>query len=287
MNLKDYFSKAKRGHFSLGAFNAANLEVVKAIIQAAGKLSSPVIIESSPGETNYIEPENLDDLTENAKKKTKLPIFVNLDHGESIEAVQKAIKAGYEMVHFDGSLLPFEENVKLTKKAVVLGHAVGLMVEGELGTISGSSALHKDQNIKEVQSKGVLTDPDQAREFVRLTGVDVLATFVGNVHGLYHGEKKLDLPRLKTIGQKVNCFLSLHGGSGISAKEIRQAINCGVVKINVNTELRMAYKNTSAKVFAKSKEVAVYKLMPPVIEAVQKVVEEKMMIFGSRGKIER
>lgn len=283
MSLKKYFVQAKSQGFVIGAFNAANLEVVKAIVNAAQKLSSPVIIESSPRETNYIEPENLVDLAENARKKTNLPIFVNLDHGKSLPAIKRAIKAGYDMVHFDGSDLSFKENKKMTRQVALLTRKKGVVVEGELGYISGKSAFSL-RKVAEIQKKGILTDPNQAKEFVKYTQVDVLAVFIGNVHGVYQGEPKLDFKRLEAIKRKTNCFLSLHGGSGIGVKQIKQAIKKGIVKINVNTELRIAYKQALKKILAQSKEVAIYKLMPPVIKAVQKVVEEKIKMFGSINK---
>ncbi len=283
--LLKYFSKAQKQGFAIGAFNAANLEVLQAIVNAAQKLKSPVIIESSPGETAYGQPENLDDFVENAKKKTGLPIFLNLDHGNSLELVKQVVDSGYEMVHFDGSSLSFEKNKTLTKRAVEMAKKKGLVVEGELGHISGKSEAALDTKVEEIQKQGVLTDSDQAAEFVQFTGVDVLAVFVGNVHGVYKGEPRLDFERLKQIREKTGSFLSLHGGSGIPSQTIQKAIKRGIVKINVNTELRVAYKETVKKVFGQSKEVAVYKLMPPVVEAVQKIVEEKIKMFGSSGKI--
>ncbi|HUV46914.1 MAG TPA: class II fructose-bisphosphate aldolase [Candidatus Bathyarchaeia archaeon] len=284
MPLKKYLERAEKEGFALGAFNAANWEVVKAICQAAEKLKAPVIIESSPGEADYIALENLGDLIENAKAKARLPIFLNLDHGKSIEAVKQALKCGFDMVHFDGSGLDFEENKKITKRAVLLARKKKVVIEGELGYISGRSEAFLKMPVEEIQSLGVFTDSDEAKIFVKATGIDVLAVFIGNVHGMYKGEPKLDLERLSQIREKTQCWLSLHGGSGIEVRQIKQAIKRGIVKINVNTELRLAYKKKVKEVFSQSNEVAIYKLMPPVIEAVQKVVEEKIKIFGSAGK---
>jgi len=284
MSLKDYFIKAQSQSFALGAFNVCNLETIKAIIQASQKLLSPVIISSSPGETDYIEPENLCDIVKNYRRQTGLPIFINLDHAKSLEKIKRAINAGYDMIHFDGSDLSFEDNKKITKQVMAMAKEKNIVVEGELGYISGSSAPFLDQKVAEIQAKGSLTDPDQAQEFVEETRIDVLASFIGNVHGLYKGAKKLDLERLALIKQKTNCFLSLHGGSGTEASEIKEVIKRGVVKVNINTELRVAYKTASQQAFNQSIEVAAYKLMPSVIEAIQKIVEEKIKIFGSQGK---
>lgn len=164
MQLKKYLLKAYKEGFALGAFNAANLETIKAIVAAAVKLNAPLIIECSPGESAYIDPVNFALLIKEARDKTKLPIFSNLDHGNSLEAVKIAIKAGFDMVHFDGSKLPFTENVKLTKQAVHMAQTSGVVVEGELGQISGQSQLQKSIKIEDVQKQGVYTDPQEAKK---------------------------------------------------------------------------------------------------------------------------
>jgi tagatose 1,6-diphosphate aldolase GatY/KbaY len=161
----------------------------------------------------------------------------------------------------------------------------GILVEAEIDHITGSSVPQLETSVASIQKQGQYTDPETAAYFVRMTGVDILAAFVGNVHGAYKEPKTLDLDRLHQISQKTHCFLSLHGGSTIPAGAIKTAIKVGgIVKVNVNTELRMAFRNTLEKTLKTSDEVAVYKLMPPVIEAVQKVVEQKMKLFGSVGQ---
>ena len=277
--------KARQGGYALGAFNAGDLELVKGVIQAGIEQQSPLIIETSPGETKFFGPKNFDCVIENFKKETALPILANLDHALGLEEAQEGIEAGFELVHFDGSALPYEENVKTTKMIVEQAHQKGILVEGEIDKILGSSEPHPNEDAESLQASGHYTDPEKAADFVRQTGVDILAVFVGNLHGTYKEPPRLDLERLKIIAQKLACFLSLHGGSGLQDEDIKKAIQVSkVVKINVNTDLRTAYRETLENVLKGSEEVAVYKIMPPVMAAVQKVVEEKMQLFGSAGK---
>lgn len=285
ISAQDIFKKAQNEGWALGAFNAANIETLKAIVSAANKLRSPVIIESSSGETEFFGPENLVDVVSNFRREFNLPIFINLDHSPSEEEVEVGIEAGYELIHFDGSKLSYDENVRITKKIVEQAHAKGLLVEAEIDHIGGSSAPHLQEDVTAAQKENAYTDPSKAAEFVKETGVDTFAAFFGNVHGVYKTPSTLDLELLSRIRDKVSCFLSMHGGSGIPEDQVKEAIKVGrIVKINVNTEMRIAFREEIEKVMAESDEVAVYKMMPPVIEAVQDVVEAKIRLFGSAGK---
>lgn len=278
MTTQEILTKAKNEGWALGAFNAGNLEIAKAIIQAAQNQQSPIIIETSAGEAEHFGMKNFLDVVENFRQETGLTILTNFDHGPGLEECQQAIEAGYNLVHFDGSELPYEENVKITKALVETAHLGGILIEGEIDRILGKSE-HHDELAESVQATGNYTNPQKAADFVSQTGVDILAVFVGNIHGTYQSSKKLDLERLRLIREKVGCLFSLHGGSGILPEDIGKAIKLGVVKINVNTELRLAYRETLENVLRGSDEVAIYKIMPPVIAAVQKVVEEKIMLF--------
>ena len=287
-SIRAYFEKAQKKGFAIGAFNAANIETFKAVIQAADKLHSPVIIESSSGETAYIDGENLVDLVDNARKETGLPIFLNLDHAHDLKTIKKLIGIGYDLIHYDGSELPLKANMRHTKKVVGWARQArrGVLVEAEIDHISGSSAPRLDKSVTLVQKQDRYTDPKVATQFVRTTGVDTLAVFIGNVHGVYKEAPMLDLALLEQIAKKTSCFLSLHGGSGITPAMIKNAIDVGkIVKVNVNTELRMAFRETLEKTLKKSDEVAIYKLMPPVVAAVQKVVERKIKLFGSDNQV--
>jgi fructose-bisphosphate aldolase class II len=280
MESLEILKKAKNEGWALGAFNAGNLEILKAIVEAAKNKQVPLIVETSSGEASHFGIKNFLDVVENFREETGLPILTNFDHGPGLEECQAAIEAGYNLVHFDGSSLPYEENAKITKALVELAHQKGILVEGEIDKIIGESSYH-EQLAESVQAKADYTDPAKASDFVAQTGVDILAVFVGNIHGAYQGAKKLDLERLALIRQAVGpeVFFSLHGGSTIGEEDIKAAIRLGVVKINVNTELRLAYRQTLENVLRGSDEVAIYKIMPPVIAAVQKVVEEKIDLF--------
>ncbi len=284
MTAQDILNLAKSGGYALGAFNAGDLEIVKGILQAGKELKSPLIIEASPGEIKFFGHKNFDSIIENFKKETDLPVLTNLDHSLGLEEAQEGIESGFDLIHFDGSSLPYEENVKIAKMIVDQAHEKRILVEGEIDKILGESAPHKE-NAESLQASGNYTDPEKAADFVSQTGVDILAVFIGNLHGTYSQPPKLDLERLKLIASKLPCFLSLHGGSGLQEEDIKQAIAVGkVVKINVNTELRVAYRETLENVLKGSEEVAIYKIMPPVVAAVQKVVEEKIQLFGSAEK---
>lgn len=284
MDTREILEKAQREGYAIGAFNAGDLEIVKGVIQAGIELKSPLIIETSPGETKFFGPKNFDCVIENFKKETGLSILANLDHALGLEEAQEGIEAGFELIHFDGSELDYEENIKITRALVAEAHQKGILVEAEIDKILGDSRAH-DEDAESIQARGAYTDPDRAADFVAQTGCDLLAIFIGNLHGTYARPPKLDLDRLRLIREKVNCFFSLHGGSGLLAEDIQKAIQIGkVAKINVNTELRLAYRETLENVLKGSEEVAIYKIMPPVIAAIQKVVEEKIRLFGSAGK---
>lgn len=283
---KQWFEKARQEGFAIGAFNVANLETVKAVVGAAWKLKSPVMIEASDGEIGFIGKKQLVGLVRAFEQESGIPIFINLDHAPTKESAVEAIEARFDYVHFDGSKLPYGENVRITRELADLAHAKGVLIEGEMDAITGSSVDHTKEQVAAYQDNGLFTDPQKAKAFVEATGVDTFASFIGNAHGLYQGEKHIDIERLRAISQELpTTFLSLHGGSGIPENNIQQAIQNGVVKINVNSELRIAYKETLREVLISSDEIAIYKFMSPVIAAVQKIVEQKIQLFGSAGKV--
>jgi len=283
----DIFKKAQENKYAIGAFNVSNLEQLKAIVQAAQKLSSPVIVATSEGESKFIGKKQIKAIIDVYRQETGLSMILHLDHGKSFEVIKEAVEAGYDSVHFDGSELDFEENVEITKKIVDFAREKGAKnIEGELGYLRGKSAVHEAVEIKEED----LTDPKQALEFVEKTGIDSLAIAVGNIHGVLKSAQNphLFLDRLGEIntGLARKVFLVLHGGSGTPEEDIKKAIQLGIVKINVNTELRVAYTTSLKKALQDNpNQTTPYKIMPPVIEAVQGVVEEKIELFGSDNKI--
>lgn len=281
MNVKDWFERARKEKFAIGAFNVDTLETLKAVGQAAKNKKAPVIIEASKGESEFLGPHNLVSVVENLRKELGIVAILNLDHSPTFADAKVGVEAGFDYVHLDGSSLPYGENVKQTKMTVELAHPKGILVEGEMDKIPGGSSVHQ-----EGVAQGVLTNPDKAAEFVSLTGIDTFASFIGNAHGLYSTEKKLNLELLKKIKEALpNTYLSLHGGSGISADQIKAAIEGGIQKINVNTEIRAIYREfleTALK--GNPSEMAMYKVLPSVVNAVQKLVEKKIELFEATGK---
>ncbi len=286
MNLKDYFKKAQKEQWAIGQFNFSTFSQLKGIIEAAKKMKSPIILGTSEGESKFLGLEQAVALKNAFQKETGLPIFLNLDHGKSFEYLKEACDSGYEAVHFDDSKLPIEENIEKTKEVVKYAKKFGILVEGEVGVIGETSKVYEEKfELREED----LTNPKEAEKYIKETEVDSLAVSIGTFHGITvkGGNPRIKLERLKEIKQRTgDKFLVLHGGSGTPEEDIKKAIELGIVKININTELRLAYTNTLKKVLEENpKEIKPYKYLPEVIEAVQKVVEEKIELFGSNNKI--
>ena len=288
MTAKDWFNKARAEGFAIGAFNVDNMDIFKAVCIAGENKRSPVMLEFSQGEVGYFGLKNIVDLIINAREEYGIPILLNLDHSKSVEDCIAAIdQAGFDNVHFDGSDLTYEKNVEETKKVVDSAHKKGLLVEAEIDKIAGSSDIH-DEEIDIKLLKQSYTDPQKAAKFVKETGVDMLATAFGNVHGTFPVQPNLDINLLSKIREAVpSCFLSLHGSSGIPAEQVKAAINVGkIVKVNLNTELRVVYREAIGEELSENpEEYASYKLSSDVIMAVAAVVEAKIDVFGSGNKI--
>jgi fructose-bisphosphate aldolase, class II len=286
-NIKYYLKKAQKDRFAIGQFNLSDFTQMKAIIAAAVEKKSPVILGTSEGESKFFGLQEAVALRNVLRKKTGMPIFLNLDHGKSFEYLKQAIDAGYDMVHFDGSKLPLEENIKITKKVVKYARRKGVTVEGEIGKIgTDASRLYSEKfEIKEED----LTNPDQAKEYIDKTVVDLLAISIGNFHGIEISgiDPNLRLDILKAVGKKTgNTCLVLHGGSGTPQDDIEEAIRLGIVKININTELRLAFSGNLRRFLDNNKEEIVpYKFLVDAKDSVEKLVERKIDLFGSASKI--
>ena len=256
-----------------------------AVLRTAQRLKSPVILETSPGETAFMGIKELVALVKTCRKEYGIPIFLNLDHATKEKDVMAALKAGFDLLHFDGGEYEYEANITVARRIVVAAHKRGRIVEAEMDHITGSSGIHRGSTKKEL-SKGVFTDPDRAGIFVRATHCDTFASFIGNLHGLYTSKKKLDFDRLKDIRKKTgSCFLSLHGGSGISDDQIKKAIKFGITKININTETRLAFSTALRKALTdNASEITPYKYFGQAIEEVRLVTEKNIKLFGTEGK---
>jgi len=299
---KELLVPARKSGYAVGAFNINNLETLLAVAEAAAEEKSPVIVAVTPSAIKYAGLAYLAKIVRTAAENKPVPMSLHLDHGEDFETVSKCIEAGFTSVMIDGSFLGFEENVALTKRVVDRARKFGVSVEAELGRLAGV----EEKTVEEREA--VLTDPDAAEEFVRRTGVDALAVAIGTSHGAYKfkGEAKLDFERLRLIAKKVDIPLVLHGASsvpawiiekatkygaellgakGIPEEHIKKAISLGISKINIDTDLRLAFTATVREVLTNSpKEFDPRKILGPAKEAMKEVVRGKMRLFGSSGK---
>ena len=274
--------------FAVGAFNIDNQETLIAICRAAQKLQAPVLVEVSDGEVKAIGLENIRDMVDNYKAEYGIEMYINLDHSPSVEDCKRAIDAGFEFIHIDISQANHdaseEEIIAKTKEVVDYAAFTGALVESEPHYFGGSSNLHTE-SIDYEEIKKTFTTPEGAKRFVEATGIDTFAAAIGNLHGKYPVPKELDLELLGRVRDAIGCQISLHGGSGTPLHYFEDAARIGVSKININSDMRIAFRDTLEKVLLEHPdEYAVVKLMPEVYQAVQVVVEEKISAFGSAGK---
>ena len=278
--MSHFLPRAKQEGYAVGQFNINNLEFTQAITEAAKEERSPLIFGASEGAIKYMGLKNVVALARVAAEESGLPVALHLDHGSSFEMVMKCIRAGFSSVMFDGSHYPFEENLRLTKKVVEAAHAVGVSVEGELGTIGGV-----EDDLKVDDEDAHLADPEEAIRFWEETRVDALAIAVGTAHGMYKGEPKIRFDIIEKVSKNIEAPIVLHGGSGVPDESIRRSISLGVGKINVNTENQVAFTRRIRGLLAEKPDlIDPRKYLGPAREAIKEVVKEKMRLFGSSGK---
>jgi len=280
---QELMKKARADVYALGAFNTNNLEVTQAIIRAANEKRSPVVVQVSETTIAYAGLKSITQIVRTvAEEEGKdIPVALHLDHGRSFHSIASCIKAGFSSVQIDASDLRFEENINLTRQVVDFAHAKDVFVQGELGRVGGMHGILGEDE-KELENIDY-TDPLQAKEFVSRTKVDSLAVSIGTVHGLYKAKIRFDI--LEEIRSLVSVPLVLHGASGVLPKEVRKAIRSGINKINIDTELRVAFLNALQTFFAKNKkQTDPRKILAAAREAVQEAVATKVEIFGSAGK---
>lgn len=287
-NARGLMDRARREKFAVGAFNLDNQETLIAVVRAAQKTQSPVLVEVSQGEVDALGLYNVRDMVDNYKQEYGVEMYINLDHSPSVEAAMAGIDAGFEFIHIDVSQANHnasDEDIIIATRAVVQ-HAqfTGALVESEPHYFGGSSNVHTENfDLEEIRK--TFSTPEAAMHFVDVTGIDTFAAAIGNLHGSYPNPKVLDLELLENIRSAITCNISLHGGSGTPGHYFEEAVKIGVQKININSDMRKAYRDTLEKVLADNKsEYAVVKLMDQVISAVQEVVESKIELFNSAGK---
>ena len=302
---KEMFEKSMKEGFAIGAFNINNMEILQGIIDAAEKQNSPVILQASSGAIKYARVKYLMKMVEAAAEETTIPIAIHLDHGADFESCKMCIDNGFTSVMIDGSKYSFEENIAITKKVVEYAHKRGVVVEAELGQLAG---VEDDVNVSEADAK--YTDPDQAKEFVERTGCDSLAIAIGTSHGAYKfkGEAKLRMDILKEIKEKIpNTPIVLHGAStvipelvetcnkyggdipgakGVPDEILHEASSSGVSKINVDTDLRLAFTSEIRKILAENPGAFdPRKYLTPARDKITEIVEHKIKnVFGSTNK---
>ncbi|GAC1392936.1 MAG: ketose-bisphosphate aldolase [Candidatus Saccharimonadales bacterium] len=287
-NARATIARARHEHFALGAFNLDNQETLKAVVFAAAAKKAPVLVEVSQAEVESLGLDNVRDMVDNYKAEFGVEIYINLDHSPSVESAIAGIEAGFEFIHIDISQANHEATedqiIADTKQVVEYAKLTGALVESEPHYFGGSSNLHTEA-IDYNEIKKTFSTPDGTKRFVQETGIDTYAAAIGNLHGQYPVPKMLDLDLLQQIRNSIDCNISLHGGSGTPGHYFIDAVKIGVSKVNINSDMRVAYRKTLEKVLADNPtEYAVIKLMNKVIAAVQEVVEEKIDMFNSSGK---
>lgn len=275
---EDMLQKALDGGYAVGAFNVENMEMVKAVIFAASKMEAPVILQTTPSTVRYGGISAFAALVAAETEREKIPVALHLDHGDSLEITAVALRGGYTSLMIDGSRLPFEENVKLTKRVVEIARPNQIPVEAELGTVGG-----KEDG---AASKGdSYTDPAQAREFECLTGIGSLAVGIGTAHGFYREQPQLDIGRLEEIRRQVSIPLVLHGASGLADEDVKACVCHGISKVNFATELRAAYTGAIREFLREKPEIYDPKKLGSVgMECVAAVVKRKIQVCGCQGR---
>jgi len=284
-SLRELLQDAQKTGVALGHFNISDLVLVKAVFAAARELKVPVLVGLSEGEREFVGTRQISAFVRSLREEYDFPIYLNADHTHSLAKGIEAAKAGYDSIVFDLSALPFDENVRQTKQAVEALKSINpaMLVEGEIGDIGTGSEIHESAPDLD---KG-LTSPEEAKQYVDSTGVDILAPAVGNMHGMLksmvEGEtkKRLHIERIAAIKQAAGVFLTLHGGSGTDDADLHKAITAGINIVHVNTELRVAWRHGLEQGLSKHPdEVVPYKIFPPAIEAVKQVVISRLKVFN-------
>ncbi|RXZ82700.1 ketose-bisphosphate aldolase [Paenibacillaceae bacterium] len=275
-----FLQHARANNYCVGAFNVHTLEMLQAVVEAAAETESPLILQSTVGTVKHLGPEYIAAAAQTAAKLHNIPIALHLDHCTDFALIVRCIRAGYTSVMIDASQSPFEENVQQTLKVVEVANAAGVNVEAELGKVGGV-----EDDIVVGEEDASLADPEECRLFVEQTGVHTLAPAIGTAHGIYKGDPNIDFERIGQIAAKVSVPLVLHGGSGIPDEQVRRCIDLGMSKMNVATELRIAFSNAIKAVFnANPDENDPRKYMIPAKDALRKLAIEKMTLCGSIGR---
>ena len=278
-----YCIRQKKGKYAVGLFNAVTLELARGIIAAAEETGSPVIMGTAEVLLPYGPMEELSYFLIPMAKKAKVPVVIHFDHGLTKDACLKALDLGFSSIMYDCSTDSYDENVEKVREMADIAHSYGATIEGELGHVGDNEGSHEGSSHMEDPSK-FYTDPAQAKDFVDKTGVDALAIAVGTAHGAYKLPPKLDFERIKTIANTIDVPLVLHGGSGLKDEDFKKAINCGISKVNIFTDINIAAVEAEFRAF-EYMEKGIIDLVPAAVQAVKMEVRKKMELFGSVGQV--
>lgn len=283
VSMKAVLEPAQRMKYAVPAFNVCNLEFAKTVIETAEEMQAPVIVSLHPIEMEYAGMDEIVQVVKSLAEKVTVPVVLHLDHGDSLETVMECLVRGFTSVMYDGSHLPIEENIKNTREVVRVAGTIGVSVEGELGLVGGAEG---DNYVHEVSlNTDQLTDPETAIRFVEETGVDSLAVAIGSAHGLYRGEPKIDIARLKEIRSRVSLPLVLHGGSGTPDPIIKECIANGIAKINIASELKYAfYQGITSSIHEQPDEYEPRKFLQSAQLHAKELIRQKFKLFGTHNQ---
>ncbi len=282
---KEMLKKAQKGKYAVGAFNANNMEIIQAIVEASEEERSPVIIQASQGAIKYAGLDMIVAMVRSIAEKTSIPIALHLDHGTDYFQNILCLRAGFTSLMYDGSALPFDENVAMTKKVVEMAHVCNIPVEAEIGQV-GKMDTSDEPGVAREKIKEFMAKPEDAEKFVQMTKVDILAPAVGTIHGCREPIAKLDIPRIEKIRDLTGVPLVLHGASGASDEELKKGIAAGICKVNIDTRIRMAFTNTIRKILTENpEEIDPRKALKPAMEAAKEVIKGRIKILGSGGRV--
>lgn len=284
VNMNQVLLPAKRQKYAVGLFNAVNLELARGIIAAAEASRSPVIMGTAEVLFPYGPLEEVSYYLIPMAKKANVPVVIHLDHGLNRETCIKALELGFSSIMYDCSTDSYEENVRKVKEIADIAHSYGATIEGELGHV-GDNEGSAEGNSHMTNPADFYTDPAMAKDFVQKTGVDALAIAVGTAHGAYKLPPKLDFERIRTIANTVDVPLVLHGGSGLTDNDFRRAIQEGISKINIFTDINIAAVEAEFRKFEYMSK-GIIDLIPAAVEAVKQETQKKMTLFSSTGKAE-
>ncbi|EAC9022638.1 ketose-bisphosphate aldolase [Listeria monocytogenes] len=283
VNMKQLLEVAKENKFAVGAFNVADSNFLRVVVEEAEKNNAPAIIAVHPTELDFTKDDFFQYVLARIKN-SPVPFVLHLDHGDNMGDVMRAVRCGFSSVMIDGSLLPFEENIRVTKEVVDVCHKLGVSVEGELGTI-GKTGNSIEGGFSEI----IYTKPEEAEEYISRTGVDTLAVAIGTAHGIYPKDKepKLRLDILKEIKDLVNIPLVLHGGSANPEAEIAAAVEIGIQKVNISSDYKYAFYKKCREILSTTELWDANAIYPDCIDAAKEVVKYKMELFESIGQVEK